>query len=122
MEFHPPFPVSGGGRQPHPLLWSFAAGRQQSAPFCRGQGLALAEGKLDYVRSSESDAPPMFAPGGDDEVDILKFDTGDGRPPGVMVRYSTHVNCCNRPEHYTGDFPFFLRRILERESGGIAVL
>ncbi len=114
-----PFPAAGGK-----TTIFYGASPQDGynlAPFLHGQELALAEGKLDYVRRAETDVPPIPAMEADDVVDVLKFDADDGQPLGVIVRYSTHVNCCNRPEHYTGDFPFFLRRILERELGGIAV-
>ena len=66
--------------------------------------------------------PERTFPEADPEGAILEFAAaGDGRPLGHIVRFAAHAVCCNRPDTYSPDYPGYLRRLLERELGGISV-
>ncbi len=54
------------------------------------------------------------------------FRTTDGRPLGSISRWAAHPITANvvrhgKSVHHSGDYPFYLRRALEREFGGGAV-
>jgi hypothetical protein len=57
-------------------------------------------------------------PPGDKTVSILRFERADGLAIGNICRFAAHAVCCNRPEYYSSDYPFYTRKYLSENLGG----
>jgi hypothetical protein len=60
-------------------------------------------------------------PAGDQRLQILFFEEGNGKPIGSICRFAAHAVCCNSPEYYSSDYPYYVRKTLEEELGGISL-
>ncbi|MFH1969088.1 MAG: hypothetical protein ABIJ53_02080 [Verrucomicrobiota bacterium] len=57
-------------------------------------------------------------PPGDRTVSILRFEREDGSAIGNICRFAAHAVCCNHPEFYSSDYPFYTRKYLSENLGG----
>lgn len=57
-------------------------------------------------------------PSADETVAILHFEKKDGSPIGNICRFAAHAVCCNNPEYYSSDYPFYVRKYLTENLGG----
>jgi len=60
-------------------------------------------------------------PAGDRTVSILRFEREDGSAIGNICRFAAHAVCCNCPEFYSSDYPFYTRKYLSENLGGLTV-
>ena len=54
-------------------------------------------------------------------VTLLLFEREDGGPLGSICRFAAHAVCCNRPEYYSSDYPYYARQTLRAKLGGEAI-
>ena len=60
-------------------------------------------------------------PTADKTVSLLHFEREDGSPIGSICRFSAHAVCCNSPDYYSSDYPFYVRKYLSENLGGPAI-
>ncbi len=83
--------------------------------------MLLEQGAVAYAGRDEASGRAArarrFAPG-DPELAVWRFENRSGAPLGWFCRFAAHAVCCNRADHYSSDYPFYVRRELERLGGG----
>jgi hypothetical protein len=60
-------------------------------------------------------------PAADARIQTLLFERGDGAALGTVCRFAAHAVCCNSPDYYSSDFPFYVRKTLRDRLGGGAI-
>ena len=68
----------------------------------------------------KDDGNGVTMPPGDPMLAAWRFTGLNGNVKGYFCRFAAHAICCNRSDHYSGDYPAYLRNALERD-GGIAL-
>ncbi|MBR5445554.1 MAG: hypothetical protein IKV57_05505 [Clostridia bacterium] len=104
-------------------LWYGASESEgfDTAPFVENAVQCVLEGTISYDSRRETNRPfDPFLPA-DDAVFAAEFRTADGRPLGSLVRFAAHAVCCNRPGSFSSDYPYHVRKTMERELGGISL-
>lgn len=91
-----------------------------SAPFVERFMEFLKKGDLCYSGGIETKRPFNPLPSGDDELVAIQFRDACGVTIGSVVRFAAHAVCCNRDGSFSSDYPFYVRRRMEKEFGGIA--
>ena len=75
--------------------------------------------RYDGVPDKDDGSSPAM-PSGDPMLAVWRFTGRDGNVKGLFCRFAAHAICCNRGDHYSGDYPAYLRNALER-NGGLAL-
>ena len=68
----------------------------------------------------KDDGKGVRMPPGDPMLAAWRFTGLNGNVKGYFCRFAAHAICCNRSDHYSGDYPAYLRNALELD-GGIAL-
>ncbi|MBQ7650696.1 MAG: hypothetical protein IJS15_07030 [Victivallales bacterium] len=68
----------------------------------------------------KDDGKGVRMPPGDPMLAAWRFTGLNGNVKGYFCRFAAHAICCNRSDHYSGDYPAYLRNALEQD-GGIAL-
>ena len=108
-----------------------AANGFDSSAFLRHQIYMLREKQeIHYSGQSETASRliPALHPQDDTRVlpadplaALLLFEREDGAPIGSVCRFAAHAVCCNRPEYYSSDYPYYVRKTLREKLGGEAI-
>ena len=95
----------------------FAAGPSLNMQFkaLEKDGISRYDGIPDTDGGTGVAMPP-----GDTLLAVWRFTGFSGNVKGWFCRFAAHAICCNRADHYSGDYPSFLRAALERH-GGLAI-
>jgi len=60
----------------------------------------------------------ILAPPANPLVSILLFERKNGVAIGCICSFAAHAICCNRPEYYSSDYPYYVRQTLQKKTGG----
>lgn len=92
-----------------------------SAPFVENAVENIREGTLSYTGAR--DTTREFSPfeSGDKTVFVVEFCNENDETIGSIVRFSAHAVCSNRPEVFSSDYPWHIRKNMEDALGGICV-
>ena len=93
----------------------------ESALFAENAIAMAREGKeCNYIGETFVKSRGKFAEG-DTELVALEFAEPDGTPIGSVVRFAAHAVCANRPDSYSSDYPYHVRRTMEERFGGVSM-
>lgn len=81
----------------------------------------VGEGVLRYTGAAPTMRPYQMLQPADDEITALEFRDTDGGPIGSVVRYAAHAVCANRPDSFSSDYPWHIRRHMEAALGGVGM-
>ena len=114
-----PFEVLPGG-----IMTTIFYGPSPENGFAAGPSLKMQLEVLENNGVSRYDGIPdkddgngVHMPPGDPTLAAWRFTGLNGNVKGWFCRFAAHAICCNRIDHYSGDYPAFLRNALEREGG-----
>ncbi|MBE6613757.1 MAG: hypothetical protein E7631_00450 [Ruminococcaceae bacterium] len=104
-------------------LWYGASESEgfDTAPFVENAVQCVLEGTISYDSRRETKRPFDPFPAADSTVYAAQFRTPEGKPIGSLVRFAAHAVCCNRPGSFSSDYPYHVRKTMEREFGGISL-
>lgn len=93
----------------------------ESALFAENAIAMALEGKeCNCIGEAFAESRGKF-PEGDTELVVLEFAESDGTPIGSVVRFAAHAVCANRPDSYSSDYPYHVRRTMEERFGGVSM-
>ncbi len=112
---------------PDGMMTTIFYGPSPENGFAAGPSLKMQLKALENDGISRYDGIPdkdgatgVAMPPGDPLLAVWRFTGHSGNVKGWFCRFAAHAICCNRSEHYSGDYPSFLRSALER-NGGLAL-
>ncbi len=91
------------------------------APFAEHAINSVKNGRLSYSGQTETTRPAVKLPVGDEDVFAAQFCGTDGTILGTVVRFAAHAVCCNQDDSYSSDYPYHVRKGIEKEFGGIGL-
>ncbi|MBP5640187.1 MAG: hypothetical protein J6X55_11955 [Victivallales bacterium] len=93
-----------------------------SSPYVENFLAGLHAGRVVWNGLVETQRPTRpFLPG-DSRLFVVEFRSlDDDSPLGSFVRFAAHAVCCNRPEHYSSDYPWHVRTEVAKALGGIPI-
>lgn len=94
-----------------------------AVPFLQNNINNLTHGKVSYSGSCGivTQEQTVRLPPGDSRLQVLFFEEEDGTPIGSICRFAAHAICCNSPDYYSSDYPYYARKALKNELGGTVV-
>lgn len=91
------------------------------APFAEYAVNCVKNGRLSYSGQAETTRPAIALPVGDADVFALQFCGTDGSILGTVIRFAAHAVCCNRDDSYSSDYPYHVRKGIEKKFGGVGL-